>query len=85
MKKIKQKNFKTGSKNFSTPKILTFSSFHIKRNICRAHTVTSNIIFHILFNKIYDVIICIKIVWSILDVMRMRDYKGTSHCMSLLT
>ena len=52
----------------------------------RAHTVTSNVIFHILFNEIFDVanIICMKIMWSLLDVMRMRNYKGTSHCMSLL-
>ena len=54
----------------------TFSSFHIKR-ICRAHTITSNVIFHILFNDnniIFDVanIICMKIVWLILDVMRMH-------------
>ena len=51
-----------------------------------AHTVTSNVIFHILFNEIFDVanIICMKIMCSILDVMRMRKYKGTSHCMSLL-
>ena len=51
----------------------TFSSFHIKR-ICRAHTITSNVIFHILFNEIFDVanIICMKIIWLILDVMRMH-------------
>ena len=57
-------------------------SFHIIRNICRAHTVTSNVIFHILFNEIFDVanIICMEIIWSILDIMRMRNYKGTSHC-----
>ena len=59
-----------------------FQSFHIKRNICRALTVTSNIIFHILFNEIFNVanIIYRKIMWSILDVMRMRKYKGTSYC-----
>ena len=45
----------------------------------------SNVIFHILFNQIFDVanIICMKIMWSILDVIRMRNYKGTSHFMSL--
>ena len=48
--------------------------------------VTSNVIYHILFNEIFDVanIICMKIIWLILDVMRTRNYKGTSHCMSLL-
>ena len=38
------------------------------------------VISHILFNEIFDAanIICMKIRWSILDVMRMRNYKGTS-------
>ena len=50
------------------------------------HIVTSNVTFHILFNEIFDVanIICMKIMLSILDVMRMHNYMGTSHCMSLL-
>ena len=50
-------------------------SFHIKRNICRAHTVTSNIIFHILFNEIFDVanIIFMKMMWSILDASCMKE------------
>ena len=50
------------------------------------HIVTSNVIFHILFNEIFDVanIICMKIMLQILYVMRMHNYMGTSHCMSLL-
>ena len=50
-------------------------SFHIKHNICRAHTVTSNVIFHILFNDTFDVanIICMNFMFAILYVMRMRS------------
>ena len=60
----------------------TFSTVFI---LNATHTVTSNVIFHILFNEIFDFanIICMKIMWSILDVMRMHNYKETYHCMSL--
>ena len=70
----------------SRKKIETFYTVFILIATFIEHIVTSNVIFHILFNEIFDVanIICMKIMWSILDVIRMRNYKGTSHCMSLL-
>ena len=89
-KKRREKSRENWLQNVSKKEILEknesiLHSFHI-RNICRAHTVISSVIFHILFNEIFYVanIICMKIMWSILDVMHVRNYKGTSHCMLLL-
>ena len=63
------------SKKFLKKNENMLHSFQIKCNICRAHTVTSNVTFHILFNEIFDDanIICMKMMWSILDVMHMRN------------
>ena len=72
---------KIGSKNVSNKEILgkkikTFSTAFILNATFVEHIVTSNVIFHILFNEIFDVanIICMKIKWSILDVMHMLNY-----------